>query len=68
MKTIGVLWGFREEKELREAGAHYIIDRPDQVLDNDHRGLKKNSLYVFCAFFRSAQCRHIRLLAFQFNK
>ena len=33
MKTIGVLWGFREEKELREAGAHYIIDRPDQVLD-----------------------------------
>ena len=32
MKTIGVLWGFREEKELREAGAHYIAKSPSQLL------------------------------------
>ena len=33
MKTIGVLWGFREEGELREAGAHYIVDNPNQILE-----------------------------------
>ena len=32
MKTIGVLWGFRDEKELREAGAHYIAKSPSQLL------------------------------------
>ena len=33
MKTIGVLWGFREESELREAGAQYIVDKPNQILE-----------------------------------
>jgi len=33
MKTIGVLWGFREESELREAGAHYIVNKPNQILE-----------------------------------
>ena len=32
MKTIGVLWGFREEKELIEAGAHYIATSPTQLM------------------------------------
>ena len=29
---IGVLWGFRDEKELRENGAKYIIDSPDEII------------------------------------
>ncbi len=33
MTTIGVLWGFREEEELREAGAHYIVSNPDEILE-----------------------------------
>ena len=33
MNTVGVLWGFREEKELRENGAHNIISEPKQILD-----------------------------------
>lgn len=28
----GVLWGFRDEKELREAGADYIIKAPRDIL------------------------------------
>ncbi len=32
-KSIGVTWGFRQRDELMENGAHYIIDRPDQLLD-----------------------------------
>ncbi len=31
MKTIGVLWGFRDEKELTEAGADYIVSSPEQI-------------------------------------
>lgn len=31
--TVGVLWGFRSEKELRENGADAIIGTPAQVLD-----------------------------------
>ena len=38
MKTIGVLWGFREESELREAGAHYIVDKPNQILEIIDKG------------------------------
>ena len=30
---MGVLWGFRKEEELREAGADYIISHPNQILD-----------------------------------
>ena len=33
MTTIGVLWGFREEEELREAGANFIISSPSQILE-----------------------------------
>ena len=33
MTTMGVLWGFRKEEELREAGADYIINHPNQILD-----------------------------------
>ena len=29
--TVGVLWGFRNEKELRESGADIIIKKPDEI-------------------------------------
>lgn len=32
MHPIGVLWGFREEQELREAGAEQIISHPREAL------------------------------------
>lgn len=32
MTTVGVLWGFRDEPELRDSGAHAIIRRPDELL------------------------------------
>jgi len=31
--TIGVLWGFRDEKELRENGADLIVSSPREILD-----------------------------------
>lgn len=31
MDTVGVLWGFRDEKELKENHAKYIIDKPEQI-------------------------------------
>lgn len=31
MKTIGVLWGFRDEKELLSAGADFIVSIPSQI-------------------------------------
>lgn len=33
MKTIGVLWGFRDEEELKKAGADYIVKKPDEIYD-----------------------------------
>ena len=30
---VGVLWGFREEKELRENGADRVIARPQELLE-----------------------------------
>lgn len=33
MKTIGVLWGFRDEEELSAAGADYIVSKPQEILD-----------------------------------
>ena len=33
MKSIGVLWGFRDEKELKEAGADYIVSSPEDIID-----------------------------------
>lgn len=32
LKTIGVLWGFRDRKMLETAGADDLIDRPDELL------------------------------------
>ncbi len=33
MHPVGVTWGFREEAELREAGAEYIIHSPMQAVE-----------------------------------
>jgi len=33
MVPVGALWGFRTEKELREAGAVRLISRPEELLD-----------------------------------
>lgn len=32
LKTIGVLWGFRDRKTLETAGVDELIDRPDELL------------------------------------
>lgn len=32
LKTIGVLWGFRDRKTLETAGVDDLIDRPDELL------------------------------------
>ena len=32
LKTIGVLWGFRDRKTLETAGADHLIERPDPCL------------------------------------
>lgn len=32
VKSVGVLWGFREREELLKNGANYIIDAPHQLL------------------------------------
>lgn len=31
MESIGVCWGFRDERELREAGADYICHKADEI-------------------------------------
>jgi len=33
MVTVGVTWGFRDADELRDAGAHHIIDHPLDLLE-----------------------------------
>ena len=33
LKTIGCLWGFRDEAELLEAGADYIVSSPKEIID-----------------------------------
>jgi phosphoglycolate phosphatase len=33
MFPVGVLWGFRTEKELRESGAQAVAARPQEILD-----------------------------------
>lgn len=33
MKSIGVLWGFRDKKELFDAGADHIIEKTDQIFE-----------------------------------
>lgn len=32
LKTIGVLWGFRDRKTLESAGADHLIERPEELL------------------------------------
>ena len=33
MHTIGVLWGFRDRKELLENGAERIVEQPLEILE-----------------------------------
>ena len=33
MNSVGVLWGFRGEDELREAGAEHIVSKPGEILN-----------------------------------
>ena len=33
VKTVGVLWGFRTEKELADAGADIIVANPKEIVD-----------------------------------
>ena len=33
VKSIGVLWGFRDEQELRDAKADYIVSNPEEILE-----------------------------------
>lgn len=33
MKTIGVLWGFRDEEELKNAGADYIVSKAYEITE-----------------------------------
>lgn len=32
LKAVGCLWGFRDERELKEAGADFIISHPSELL------------------------------------
>jgi phosphoglycolate phosphatase len=34
MLAVGVTWGFRDEAELRDAGADAIVHRPSEILDH----------------------------------
>lgn len=42
MLSVGVLWGFRDEDELRNAGADYIVKNPMEILE-----IFKNRNWVF---------------------
>ena len=33
MHSVGVLWGFRDLKELQDAGADFIAQKPDELID-----------------------------------
>ncbi|MEG1870741.1 MAG: HAD family hydrolase [Peptostreptococcaceae bacterium] len=33
VKSVGVEWGFRGRGELESAGAHYIVNNPEQILE-----------------------------------
>ncbi len=32
MTSVGVLWGFREKKELLEHGAKFIVKEPTEII------------------------------------
>lgn len=31
LRSVGVTWGFRTREELEQSGAHWIVDRPDEI-------------------------------------
>lgn len=31
IRSIGVTWGFGSRQELEDAGAHYVVDNPNEV-------------------------------------
>lgn len=33
VKGVGVTWGFRDAKSLKESGADFLVDSPAQLLD-----------------------------------
>ena len=33
VKSVGVEWGFRGKGELEAAGANYIVNKPEQILE-----------------------------------
>ena len=33
LDCIGVTWGYRDREELTEAGARFVVDSPDEILD-----------------------------------
>lgn len=33
MDSVGVLWGFRGEEELRKSGARYIVSKPQEIIE-----------------------------------
>ena len=33
VKGVGVTWGFRDAKSLKESGADFLVDTPAQLLD-----------------------------------
>ncbi|MBF0100692.1 MAG: HAD family hydrolase [Desulfobacterales bacterium] len=39
MNSVGVLWGFRDEAELRESGAKFIIKHPQEIIELIYRSL-----------------------------
>ena len=36
LRSCGVLWGFRDEQELRESGAEFLISSPEELLKLVH--------------------------------
>ena len=39
VKSVGVSWGFRGAKELRESGADFVVDRPEEILEIARKAL-----------------------------
>ncbi len=33
VKSIGVAWGFRGARELKDSGADYVVDQADEILE-----------------------------------
>jgi hypothetical protein len=41
MFPLGVLWGYRDEEELRQAGAKRLIKYPAELLDATDEGRRR---------------------------